>query len=72
MTGMPVLSDVDLRKVMEEDEGIIILNMREKSIQAQGTILRLVLFVILIQAGYRKHARMTIIDTHFYPGIGIW
>lgn len=36
MTGMPVLSDVDLRKVMEEDEGIIILNMREKSITGAG------------------------------------
>lgn len=33
---MAVLSDVDLRKVMAEDEGIIILNMREKSITGAG------------------------------------
>lgn len=33
---MPVLSDVDLRKVIEGDEGIILLNMCEKSITGAG------------------------------------
>lgn len=33
---MSVLSDVNLRKIIEGDEGIIILNMREESITAAG------------------------------------
>ncbi len=33
---MAVLSDVDLRKAIKEDEGIIIVNRREKSITAVG------------------------------------
>lgn len=69
---MAVLSDVDLQKIIEGNEGIIILNKRDQNITGAGYDLTI---GFICDSDTGKEPETCIYDSNRYtllPGKGIW